>query len=697
MVLGASTAFLVLSTVLDVCLAGLYARSVTRLDTAASLEDREARVFARPIRLIIGRRFDRSALEHHLDRIGFFRTSARERGCYTSDEHGLTLFQRYPEFPDVTITWHDDLIERITTSTGNPVAQALIEPETILTAAPDSTGAPIRTVNRPIPVAVLEGTPLLDAILASEDRTFETHHGLDLARLALVPFTGGGASTLTMQVARLDVLGDRRRTLERKMNEIGIAMAIERRYSKQTILTAYINTVYLGVSAGRSVHGFAAAAREFFGVDDVRDLTPLQAATLVALLNRPSRYFDDLRAGDETRLRRQRNRVLRLMHKNFPSRYTDAWVRSLEHESILLSSPSQSDDAVYRVSRHYLDFAMPDAAAASRTYLTLDPSLQHLADQTVHRGLAVLERSAPRLAGRIDAALVATNPLTGEVLAMIGGRSYDQSQFNRAAGARRQIGSIMKPFDYLAAFERAADEDRTDLSPSTLVLDIPTTFTFPGLRPWTPANYKHEYRGAVTWRQALAESRNVAAVRVAISAGIDRVASLWENASGQRLHHVYPAIALGAVEATPVDVARAYAIFATGGITKPLRTSIRLAPEPGTFAPSTGGSRVSRPQTTAIVAEMMRAVLDEGTGRGARLAGFTLDAAGKTGTTDELRDAWFAGFAKNLLTVVWVGRDDNRPLGLTGAQAALPIWTEFMKQALVPDDRDASAAPAALR
>ena len=146
-----------------------------------------------------------------------------------------------------------------------------------------------------------------------------------------------------------------------------------------------------------------------------------------------------------------------------------------------------------------------------------------------------------------------------------------------------------------------------------------------------------------------------------------------------------------------MDVARAYAIFATGGITKPLRTSIRLAPEPGTFAPSTGGSRVSRPQTTAIVAEMMRAVLDEGTGRGARLAGFTLDAAGKTGTTDELRDAWFAGFAKNLLTVVWVGRDDNRPLGLTGAQAALPIWTEFMKQALVPDDRDASAAPAALR
>jgi penicillin-binding protein 1B len=255
---------------------------------------------------------------------------------------------------------------------------------------------------------------------------------------------------------------------------------------------------------------------------------------------------------------------------------------------------------------------------------------------------------------------------------MVGGRSYDQSQFNRAVNAERQIGSLMKPFDYLAAFERAAAEGRTDISPNTLVVDEPTTFTFPGVRPWTPANYGHDYAGRITWRRALAESRNVAAVKVAGWAGINNVARFWEAAAGQQLPAIFPSLALGAIEATPAQVAGAYAIFATGGIAPLLQTE--------TDAP-TVSRRIARADTTRLVTAMMRAVLNEGTGRGVRAAGFTADAAGKTGTTDGLRDAWFVGFTSDLLAVVWVGLDDGQPLGLTGAQAALPLWTAFMKRA----------------
>jgi penicillin-binding protein 1B len=208
-------------------------------------------------------------------------------------------------------------------------------------------------------------------------------------------------------------------------------------------------------------------------------------------------------------------------------------------------------------------------------------------------------------------------------------------------------------------------------------------FTFPGLRPWRPANYDNDYAGPVTWHRALAESRNVAAVKVASWAGVSRVAALWEAASGQSVAHVFPSLTLGAVEATPADVATAYAAFATGGLVRPLRTIADVVEnDRSTEPPAQTPQRIARASTTFVVTDMMRAVLNEGTARSARAAGFIADAAGKTGTTDNLRDAWFAGFTADLLAVVWVGRDDDHPLGLTGAQAALPIWTDFMKHAI---------------
>ncbi len=690
-IVAGTTLFLVVSAAANLSIAGIYARGAGRVRSQSCLGERDVRILARPMRLGVGDHVSKETIEAHLQRIGYY-AGCKARGCYAADDdRSLTIWSRFPEIPDVMIGWYDGMISWIATPAGDAINEAVVEPDTLLTLTNDPTGSFSRARNQPLPVSALAGTPLLDAIVASEDRWFPTHHGIDFGRLVLVPFVGGGASTITMQVARISVLEDRSRTIARKLNEIGTAMVLERLYSKDAIMAAYVNTVDLGAGRGRPLHGFGAAAHEFFDVDDVRTLRPVQAATLVALLNQPSRYLDDLQSGDDSRLRKQRNRVLRLMHRNFPDRYPESLVAQLEDESVTFTSPIVDGDDLQRTSRHFLDYAaasMPHVARG-RVYVTLDARLQRIATDTVADGLVALEqRTGRRTTPQLQGALIAIDPRSGDVLAMVGGRSYDDSQFNRSVSAARQVGSIMKPFDYLAALEHARAEELTNLSPDTIVMDVPTVFNFPGRRPWKPENYSHNYAGAVTWRRALAESRNVAAVKVAALAGLDHVARLWEAASGQQLNDLPPALALGAIEATPAQVARAYEIFANDGFAIPLKTVTTVVSDghASSVAATPRGRRVASAESIAELTDMMRAVIDEGTARGARAAGLTIDAAGKTGTTNDLRDAWFAGFTPRLLAVVWVGRDDNRPLGLTGAQAALPIWTEFMKRAVQSPD-----------
>ncbi|MCC6990930.1 MAG: hypothetical protein IT181_18125, partial [Acidobacteria bacterium] len=281
-----------------------------------------------------------------------------------------------------------------------------------------------------------------------------------------------------------------------------------------------------------------------------------------------------------------------------------------------------------------------------------------------------------------QAALVALDPRTGEILALVGGRSYSQSQFNRATGARRQPGSVFKPFVYLAAFDKAAADGRTDVTPASLVLDEPTTWTA-AEGDWTPGNYDNEYDGMITLRRALALSRNIAAIKVAEQAGFDTVAALWTRTGiGKTPLKGYPSIALGVFELTPLEVAEAFTTFATLGTQRRPRALSRVVAGGKVLAtPAPPDKAVASPAVTYLVTNMMRSVISEGTAASARAAGFALDAAGKTGTTNDLRDAWFVGFTPELLTVVWVGLDDNQILGLSGAQSALPIWTAFMKRA----------------
>jgi len=273
------------------------------------------------------------------------------------------------------------------------------------------------------------------------------------------------------------------------------------------------------------------------------------------------------------------------------------------------------------------------------------------------------------------------DPRSGEILAMVGGRSYNQSQYNRAVTARRQPGSVFKPFVYLAAFERAAEEGRTDFTPASMTVDEPTTFTFDD-QVWEPRNYD-EYDGEITWRRALAMSRNLGTIHVGEAVGFDRVAALWRRVGVGTAPKAVPAITLGVFELTPLEVAQAYTLFVNEGSVRPLTAIQHIQTARGDVRPKDPTlRRAARPDTTFLVTNMLRSVLNEGTAAGARAAGFALDAAGKTGTTNDLRDAWFVGFTPELLTVVWVGLDDNQPMSLTGTQAALPIWTQFMKNAL---------------
>lgn len=527
-----------------------------------------------------------------------------------------------------------------------------------------------------------------DAVLAIEDRRFYDHPGVDLRRTAAAilanlrgdrPYLVGG-STLTQQLVK-NLFLTPEKTLTRKLLEQMMAVILERRLTKDQILELYLNEVYLGQRGSFAVHGVAEAARLYFG-KDVTNLTLAEAATIAGMIQAPPLY-SPVRSPE--RARDRRNVVLRAMVE--AGLLSPAAARRAEAEPLTTVSAGLEAEAPY-----FVDFVgqtlaeqVPDLASRPLdVYTTLDIHLQRIAQDAVREGLAAIDAQLARRRrpGGAQAALLAVDAGTGEVLAWVGGRDYSASQFNRVVHARRQPGSVFKPFVYLAAFEAAAEEGRTDVTPATRLEDEPATF-LAGRDEWTPANYEDEYEGLITARRALAMSRNLATIRMAERVGFEKVAAFWARFGTTMPPRPYPSIALGVFEATPWEIAEAFTIFTNGGETRPLRTIVRLAQEGRPLpVPLRPPRRVARPETTFLVTHMLQAVLDEGTGAGARAAGFTLPAAGKTGTTNDLRDAWFVGFTPELLAVVWVGRDDNRALGLSGAQAALPIWTAFMKRAV---------------
>jgi penicillin-binding protein 1B len=538
---------------------------------------------------------------------------------------------------------------------------------------------------------------MIRAVIAIEDHRFYDHSGVDVIGTTRAVFTNvfgsrkylSGGSTLTQQLVRNTFLAsmwglDKARErgglagLKRKFTEWFMSVALERRLSKDKILELYLNDVPVGQRGSFAIHGVPEAARLFFG-KDVSNLTLAEAATIAGVSHSPS--FDSPFQHPD-RAKERRNVVLQAM-ASYGYISADAADRA-SREPVQIAPRAIESEAPYFVD--YLTQELQErtkAAGAVDVYSTLDLHLQRIAQDAVREGLlkvdAILAKRKPRFP---QAALIAIDPRTGEILAMVGGRSYNESQFNHVVTARRQPGSTFKPFVYLAAFERAIADGRTDITPATVVVDEPTSFTFND-QIWTPSNYENKYDGPITLRHALAHSKNIATIKVAESIGFDNIASLWRKFGIGTPPKGYPSIALGVFEATPLEMATAYTVFPNQGTVRPLHGLVRIV-SAGKDLPIDAQQvkTVARKDTTFLVTNMMRSVLNEGTAASARANGFTLDGAGKTGTTNDLRDAWFIGFTPELLTVVWVGLDDNQPIGLSGAQAALPIWTQFMARAL---------------
>lgn len=532
---------------------------------------------------------------------------------------------------------------------------------------------------------------LVQAVLAAEDHRFFEHHGIDVRgvlRAMVANVRQGrvvqGGSTLTQQLIKNFFLSGSR-TMKRKIVEAVMAVLAEIHYSKMEILESYLNEIYLGQRGARGIFGVWQGARFYFGKEP-KDLSVGEAAMIAGLIRSPGHLSP---AKSPEPAKRRRDEVLRVMLQSGDITLSDYQAAVAERLPERLPAP-ESTAAPYFVDyvRSEMEEEYPLNTLTSegfRIFTTLDPALQRDAERAVSDGLAALEKRHPALTKKgepLEALLLAVQPHTGEIKVMVGGRSYAISQFNRVTDAQRQPGSVFKPIVFSAAFE--AEEQKGDgrFLPTRRVADSPFTWSYDG-RSWSPENYQREYHGEVTLRQALERSLNSATARLAQEVGLDHVHDVAVRLGFRETLATVPAMVLGGTEVSPYEVAGAFATIANLGFRAELSAIRSVLDGEGTpiVRDTLGASQAVSPRVAYLVTSLMQGVVDRGTAHAARSAGLTFPLAGKTGTTNEGRDAWFVGFTPDLLAVVWVGFDRQDALGLSGAQAALPIWIEFMKDA----------------
>jgi penicillin-binding protein 1B len=533
---------------------------------------------------------------------------------------------------------------------------------------------------------------LIKAILAIEDERFYQHYGVDPVSILRAMWINlrhagvvQGGSTLTQQLMKNFFLTDER-TLSRKIKEALMAVIVERKYSKQEILENYVNEIYMGQKGSQGIFGVSEAAKFYFS-KPLSELTVGEIGILAGLIRAPNRLspFRSVEAATK-----RRNVVLtKLLDDKIitPKQYNAAKkevVYRRELVKVTNDAPYYSDFLRRELAENYSNAVL--TTEGLRIFSSLDLHLQKIAERTLAEGLKKLEETYPSLRrkgedDRLEGAVIVMRPQTGEIKAMAGGRSYQNSQFNRAFQARRQPGSVFKPFVYLAALMYGA-ENGNKFTPVTMVDDSPFIWNYEN-QEWKPGNYKDQYFGIVTLRRALEHSLNAATAKVARDVGIKRIRDLAQRLGIETPLPVLPSLALGGVEVTPLEVAVAFSTLANNGVrTRPL--AVKQVTDPSGRVLEKRDVRVEKvlsPQVAFMINYMLKGVLDRGTAESARRLGFTRPAAGKTGTTNDYKDAWFVGYTPDLLAVVWVGFDNQSKLSLSGAQAALPIWVEFMKQA----------------
>ena len=669
-----------------------------------------ARIYAAPREVRPGQKLSIGLIANELREAGYSVDGvghASQLGTFS--EGALTITVRpgpesYHTEDSATIRVTGGGVQSIADDRGQPLTSYELEPLLITGLSDDAS----RSKRRLLTYSEIPPN-LVQAVLGIEDRRFFEHNGVNFWRLGEAAaqdiFTGHkeqGGSTLTMQLARGFFLSPEK-TWKRKVIEIIITFQLEHRFSKQQIFEMYANQINLGQRGSFSIDGFGEAAQAYFG-KDASQLNLAECAMLAGMIQRPN-YFNPYRHPDRTIERR--NLVLDSMVET--GAITKNQAESAKQEQLHLSVVSvDASDAPYFVDlvHEQLLQRLGDRdfnREGLRIYTSLDPDLQRAAAAAVASTMHVIDEQVDKLHAHRkpgetyqypQVALVALNPHTGQVLALIGGRSYGASQLNHAV-AKRPTGSIFKPFVYAAAFATAAEGavlpgQNGLFSPVTMLSDEQTTYDVGG-QAYTPRNFEGEYHGQVTARYALMRSLNNATIGLAGMVGFDRVAALARDA-GIKSARGTPAVAIGAYDATPLDMAGAYTAFANHGLYLDpwMLASIRTLTGDVVTDYSPASMQVLDPRVAYLTTSLMEAVLrGNGTGAGVRGMGFTAPAAGKTGTS---HDAWFAGFTSNLLCVVWVGNDDYSDVKIEGARAAAPIWAAFMKRAVqLPQYSDTNA------
>ncbi|MDX2178926.1 MAG: PBP1A family penicillin-binding protein [Bryobacteraceae bacterium] len=665
-----------------------YARLIEEKLTAGPFA-KTSKLYAAPKTVRVGDNVTNEDIAAELRRAGYRETEGGLIGWYRLRPDGIEVFpgpdSYFRQDPFLIKTAESKVSQIVSLRDGGRRTLYQLEPE-LVTNLFDRNRQKRRIVRyEDIPAA------LRDAVVSVEDKRFFKHAGFDPLRIMKAAYVdvklgyhAEGASTLTMQLAR-GIWLTPEKSWKRKAAETLITLHLERTLTKEQIFEYYANNVDMGRRGSFQILGFGEAAQAYFG-KEMKNLTLAEAATLAGLIQRPS-FTNPVRWPDRARSRR--NIVLSLMRDNGYIDDREYAVAAASPMSVA-SGAVDSNDAPYFVDL-VNDWLQDNLAEhdfqnrAYRVYTTLDPRLQRDATEAVRAGIKevddLLEKRRKRTKEPVreaQVALVALDAETGEVKALIGGRSYGVSQLNRSM-AKRQPGSIFKPFVYAAAFATALDGNaKTVITPAQTLIDEPKVFYYDD-KEYEPNNFGSKFYGPVTIRQALAKSLNIPTVEVAEMVGYGQVAGLARKA-GLMAQVGTPSVALGSYDATPIDMAAAYTVFANQGTyVKPaLIKAIYSQDGAPVYEAKPEKRKVLDPRVAYMMVNLMEEVLRSGTGAGVRSRGVSVPAAGKTGTS---RDAWFAGFTSRLITVVWVGFDDNTDLKLEGAKAALPVWAEFMKRA----------------
>lgn len=647
-----------------------------------------AQVYARPLELYSGLSISRSRFDEELKLLGYrYNYKANEPGTYSVTGRNYQIVTRPFNFWDgfsdssaIRLSLSDGMIDELQDINSNKeVSLFRLEPPVIGRIYPAHKEDRVLIKLDQVPVNLVKG------LVVVEDRSFDSHHGVNpkaIARALWANIRAGatvqGGSTLTQQLVKNFFLTNKR-SLWRKANEAVMSILLEWHYDKQEILEAYLNEIYLGQDGDRAIHGFGLASRFYFD-KPIEQLNLPQVATLLALVRGPS-YYDPRR--HPKRLVKRRNLVLDLMHehrlisKNTLRTAKAAPLTVVRSPSVKTSSHPAYMDLVKRQLRK--DYKHDDLTSEGlQIFTTFDPHIQKKAEQALANRVKQLD-NARGLQGKLQGAVIVTNSVNGEIVAMVGDRSPRYAGFNRALDASRQVGSLIKPAVYLTALQQPGKYNL-----SSMIEDKPITLKGPDGNTWSPRNYDGVSHEQVPLVQALVHSYNQATVRLGLDLGFESIADTLHRLGIEKDIPPYPSMLLGSIGLTPFEVTQMYQSLASGGFYTPLKTVrevLTVEGKPLQRFPVNVNQAV-KPEYIQILNSALLQVIKSGTAKSVyQQLPENISFAGKTGTTNDLKDSWFAGYSGDLLTVAWMGADDNSTIKLSGSSGALRVWTDIMKSA----------------